>query len=69
MQRGAFIGRPVLPYGPMTPLEYTFDLPVVDDLLPAIGMIAVEWSRLDSVNEGAIGTTGYMTEGIAEAVA
>jgi hypothetical protein len=49
--------------------DYTFDLPVPENLLQAIGMIAVEWARLKSVIEGAIGSTGYMTEEIAATVA
>jgi hypothetical protein len=40
--------------------DYTFDLPVTPEQVQAIGMIALEWSRLESVIEAAIWQTGHL---------
>jgi hypothetical protein len=42
--------------------EYKFDLPPRADQLEAIGMVAVEWSYLESVVDAAIGTLASILE-------
>jgi hypothetical protein len=45
--------------------EYKFDLPPRADQLEAIGMVAVEWSYLESVIDGAIGTLAAIVDDAA----
>ena len=45
-----------------TPEPYTFDLPPRPDQLQAIGMVAVEWSYLESVMDVAIGNLASIHE-------
>jgi len=49
--------------------DYTCDLPVSEEQLAAIGMVAVEWSYLESVLDAAIWNTAqFWDRAIGEAI-
>jgi hypothetical protein len=48
--------------------DYQFDLPVNSEQLQAIGMVAAEWSYLESILDTAIWGLGYMEEDTGAAV-
>jgi hypothetical protein len=47
---------------------YQFNLPVRGDQLEAIGMVATEWSYLESIVEAAIWNLAYLDENSGAAI-